>query len=810
MSTESLEHSRDTITYPSEKIFTIPEIKSDIYASMYDRISTLTLQKIQEWKNMPVNTDQILKNMIFVYFGSIIRMNPKSLGLPEKMMLPWWAKEWKDIPFFKTEDGISIQSIASGETKLVTTSIVLSKLKAYWEVMDLIFHTIKQQIWDTTQVKNIRFLDDDSEPFRMGFSAKKDNKLATYGKTYTSVLEVQYKNGDKKLINVLDDYRVITSPKTAKERTTLAKIQQERKELKDAMNREPLFWGSLSYEYVLVWWAVGVLAGMRIVKSIRYRMPNGIMAGLIPEKPIQWTREQVTGMIAKEMQASGFMHNSQTASWEDMMERSRRTIREKLPSMSVSEINSRTWLLIQASTWNDIQKNPEKYMSNTPYRDLMKKWMKWILSHWVLFPLDVLLASEVATYSNSSTVFSASSDLAAFYLWQKSLDVITKFVPGGTGRALKLLRFPAWIAATVYSNKLWKEALEGNKKKWQHMFQDGFGSMYTDWQSKTLNILWWWFVNFGLDQAQKDKKAWDQLYDVGTTPGVFRLFGKELFDMPEVTFFQHKINLATDPGDWLRGQPWRTIDDWNQQIANHLPHNTLQLVRSLVGRMERSIYPFTEIKMNELRVTKEELLMQTLNTLLSWGNDPSKWPIDVKGNILISVEKELKSWWKWESSMNKVTEVVYSQVPKLMIDNFFMEHYYPAQILFHQTHISIMVWELAKSISPRELQYIQSLQEKMQRNLPISEEWKWIKTPVLWTSSNKWIPSETNTFFQWLLNNTTEISAVLDINPNTKPIKTTVWEYFAYVLNFMLEQKRRKEFYNEVQKWNKKWVQWTI
>lgn len=98
--------------------------------------------------------------------------------------------------------------------------------------------------------------------------------------------------------------------------------------------------------------------------------------------------------------------------------------------MTVSELNSRTGLIIQASMWNDIQKNPEKYMSKTPYRDLMKKGMKGMLYHGILFPLDVLLASEVATYSNTSTVFSASSDLAAFYLGQKSIDIVAKFVPG--------------------------------------------------------------------------------------------------------------------------------------------------------------------------------------------------------------------------------------------------------------------------------------------------------------------------------------------------------------------------------------------
>ncbi len=810
MSTESPEHSRDALTYPSEKIFTLPEVKEDAYAHIFDRIVALEWRKLSEGIIPQIYNRETLKSIIYEYFGSVIRIQPRSLGLPDKVLLPSGEKSWKDIPLLKSSGEVSIESIVSGETRLLINGRALKNLQAYWETTELILHSLQRDFWDFSGIKNIRLLQDDTEAFRIGLKDTQNDKIAKHGKQVTSVLRVEYTDGREKLINLQDNYRAITSPKTEKDRTTLTKIQEERKELKDSMNREPLFGGSLSYEYAVIGGAALIWSAVRVVKSIRYRMESGRMMIITPVNPIQWTKEQITGLITKEMQSSGFLYNEQTLSWEDILEKTRNTIRKKLPWMSASELHARTWLLVQAAVWNDIQKNPEKYMSKTPYRDLMKKGVKWILNHGILFPLDVLLASEVATYSNASTVFSASSDLAAFYLGQKSVDLVSKLVPGGAGRSLKLLRFPAWIAATMYSNRLWKEALEGNKKKWQYIYQDGFGSIYTDGQSTTLNILWWGFVNFGLDQTQKDKKTWDQLYDVGTMPGVFNIFGNELFQVPEVNFFQHKIDLATDPGDWLRGQPGRTIDDWNTQIDKHLPHHTLRLIRSLVERMKESKHPFTPAKIRELNITKEDLLMQTLNTLLSGWNDPSKWPVDVKGNILLSVEKELKWWWKWESSMNKVTEVVYSQVPKLKIDRFFMEHYYPTQVLFHQTHIGSMIGELAKYISPKELQYIQSLQERMEKNLPLCEEWKWTKTEVLGMSSNKLIPSETNAIFQGLLDNKMSIKATLDINPKSKPVDTTVGEYFAYMLNFLLEQKRRKEFYNEVQKWNKKWVQWTL
>lgn len=813
MGAEFLEHSRNTPGYPSEKLFTLPEIKEDAYGHIYDRIVAIEFRKISEGMNTQRYMSEILQSTVYEYFGSLIRVKPTSLGLPEKLLLPTGEKLWKDLPLLKTSGEGSVESIALWETKILLNANALKSLRAYWEAVQLVLHTLQRDIWDLSRTKNIRLLTDDSEEFRMGLRDTKKDAVAKHWKRVTSVLRIEYFDWTEKLINIQDSYKVFSSPKTEKERAIFATIQQERKELKDAMNREPLFGGSLSYEYAIVWGvavAWSLLGAVRVVKSIRYRWEDGHMVDIKPKRTIQWSKEQIMWMIAKEMETWGNMYNANTMRWENALEKAKKALLKRLPEMSVLEMNARTWLWIHPSRWDAIRANPENYMSKISYGDLTKKWLKWILNHGILFPLDVLLASEVATYSNSATVFSASSDLAAFYLGQKSIDLVSKLIPGGAWRAMKLARFPAWIVATMYSSQLWKEALEWNKKKWQYLAHDGFGSMYTDGQSVTGNMVWGGFLNFALDQAQKGKKAGEQLYDIGTTPWVFRVFGKELFEIPEVTFFQHKINLATDPGDWLRGQPWRTVDDWNTQIDNHLPHSSLRLVRALVERMNQAKYPFSSEKLKEAGVTKEEMLLQVLNVALSGGNDPSKWSVDVKWNILLSVERELKWWWKWESSMNKVMEVVYSQVSKLKIDGFFVEHYYPTQVLFHQSHIGVMMEELAKHVTSKELTYIQSIQKRMEKNEPLFTPPKLTEKDVLWTKSREWIPSGENVLFQRLLENTTPIQAVLDINPKSKPVSTTVWEYFAYMLNILLEQKRRKEFYSEIQKWNKKWVQWTL
>ena len=812
MSIENPEHPNNPWVLPSEKIFTLPEIKEAAYSSILDRIIALEKRKIQA--NIPpdVYKNDLLKAYLYWFFGVLISEKPGSLGLPEKILLPGWEKSWKDIPLEKSSWTISIESIALGETRLLMNGQSLLNLKKYWETLESMKIFTEREIGDISKVKKIQLVQDDTEPFRIWLTWDKSDSIAKHGKRVTNILKIEYSDGSEKLINLLDQYRIMTSPKTERDRNTIAQIQKERKDLKESMNREPLFGWSVSYEYVLIggaWAVTSVLWAMRIIKSIRYRNQEWKMIDIQPSSNIQWTKERVIWLISKELESWGMIYNAKALSWENIFEKARRWLIEKLPQMTVSEMNARTGLGIHPSRWDAIKKNPETFLSQTPYRDVMRKWIKGILNHGILFPLDILLASEVATYSNSATVFSASSDLTAFYLGQKSLDVVWRLIPGGIWKMIKALKFPTGIASTIYANELWKGALEWNKKKWQYLFQNWFGSIYTDWQSTSLNILSGGFINYALDKIQEWKQIWEELHDVWTMAWVFSLFWNNL-DIPEVNFFQHKIDLATDPGDWLRGQPGRTIDDWNNQIDNHLPHNTLRLIRSLVERMENGVYPFTAEKIKESKTGKNDLLMQTLNTVLSGWNDPSKWSIDVKWNILLAVEKELKEWWKWERSMNKITEVVYTQIPKLKIDSFFMESYYPTQILFHQTHIATMMQELGKYISKKELIFIQTIQDKMEKNQPICDEWKWIKTEVLWISSNKWIPSETNTIFQWLLENDMPMKAVLDINPKSKPIVTTVWEYFTYMLNFLLEQRRRKEFFNQIQSGNKSWVHWTI
>lgn len=66
----------------------------------------------------------------------------------------------------------------------------------------------------------------------------------------TSLLRVEFKDGSIKVIDLAESYRIITSPKTKSQRDMVYKLENDRKILRESMNRETLFDGSVSFEYV--------------------------------------------------------------------------------------------------------------------------------------------------------------------------------------------------------------------------------------------------------------------------------------------------------------------------------------------------------------------------------------------------------------------------------------------------------------------------------------------------------------------------------------------------------------------------------
>jgi hypothetical protein len=60
--------------------------------------------------------------------------------------------------------------------------------------------------------------------------------------------------------------------------------------------------------------------------------------------------------------------------------------------------------------------------------------------------------------------------------------------------------------------------------------------------------------------------------------------------------------------------------------------------------------------------------------------------------------------------------------------------------------------------------------------------------------------------YQALLSDKTPVN----VNFAGKEVSLERWQAFAEFLNIVLEYKREREFLEELKKWNKKWVEWSV
>jgi hypothetical protein len=817
--------------YPDAKIFTHPDVKMRLYPNISSRLISVTIEN--EFK--PISDIEFSKKIYWVYifefFWTLVSAKPDSLWLPAWIFLPkQWMTAWRDIPFRKTPWKISIESIVLWETPLFDINS-LQKLKKYWEVVNLVSLSVEKQIWSFANIQSMRIIQDDLQKMDnrkivsswwRAIERKDNNGILAFpeiklegvsdGKMMTSLLRVEFKDGSMKVIDLAESYRIITSPKTKSQRDMVYKLENDRKILRESMNRETFFDGSISFEYVL-WTGVGVLGWViwtqKIVKSIRVKSEWRTVE-IVPSEILQGNDTRIKGIIGKEIESQGFAYDPHKKTWINVWELAKASFLKKLPKLTPSEIYARTGYPVPPHELVEFQKNAPKILSEKTPKSLLKNLIwKGVAS--LLVPMDILLASEFSTHSNIVTWLSAATDMATFLAGYKVADSIGH-MPWVVGKVGKLSKIPLGMAGTVYADQVWKTYLQWSKKTWQYNFSNDIWSQYTDGQSIVGNMVWGGFITSGLDYVQRNKWTGEHIYDIGIPKLRFPLFGKKFLNLPEVTIFQGRINLATDPWEWFRGQPWRTVDQWNDQVINHLPYQIMKSVEVLYGKMIHWQYPFTKEEMIEKKVTtKDQMFTLVLNETLSWWDTPSGWFGDVKANIISLVQRELINSSKMRASLNmdSIARWIYAQVPKMEIDKYFVQYYYPLQIEFHQSRISSYLFQIQRSIAPKEFAYLLTIQSRMEKNQPLCDPGKKVQWDF-WKTSYKWIRSETNLLYQWLLDNKKHIQIDFDQDGRTPPQDMEIGEAVAYILDEMLSQKRRKEFYNEIQNGNKKGVKWTI
>ena len=829
----SLEHTSEgslTSAYPSEKIFTLPEIKSEIYCRIYDTTVELIRRRWSDKLTEEAYTHALTSVIVSAYFWVVLDM---------KSDVSWISQIQKDP----------------------------KRLEEYKKLIVTIRSLVGARMGDLSGVKSVRLIQDGDEEFRLALKGDPTNKLAKAGKSMTHMLRVEKKNGVIEMINLLDIYKLLTSPKSEQERKQLETAQKERKELQEVMKQEPLLGGSISYEYIL-WAGLATYGTVRTVQKIRYRNESWKMEEVVPSEKLEWTPDQIERTVSKTLAQEGINFDPVTGKGFRIFDRALESLARKLPTMSAGDymaitgesVDVKRWDVIRQQLWEDFARKYKTVWTdiisvNTKMegKEFRKNLAKWVWKKWVLVPIDILLASEVWAYANSATMISASSDLSAFYIGMKiaaplgktmrKLPVVGKYIgplleSGGWAMAVGL-----W--ATIGKNIVWDHWLDGNVQKWQYLHTNSTWSLHSDGQSTTLHGLTGLWLPEIWDAANSKLQDTEAPPDIWVPRGSASVWKYHLFDIPEVNFFQGRIDYATDPGDWLRGGRTRTVDDWNRQIGGypdkdgkyiewHMHITAMRIIRGIIEKYQKWLYPFWEIipkltwneDVRDIKIAKEKatlerekILQIALNEALSGGNEPDKWFLDIKWLIVRKVISESKSW-RWDQSYRDIWDVVKMQTSKLRIDEFFMTSYMPTLLAFHEHEIGELKKELYKHIKPEEHKFIDSILGKMVQGQPLFAPWKWEKTVVLWMSSNKWIESNEGRIYRELLENEKNPPSIQRIFTqvfwSTWPKEVSVSKLFSVLLNKFLEQKRRIEFLTEIQpkanggKWNKSWVQWTL
>jgi hypothetical protein len=740
------------------------------------------------------------------------------------------------------------------------------RLGEYKQLMTTIRSLVGARMGDLSGVKSVRLIQDGDEEFRLALKGDPTNKLAKAGKSMTHMLRVEKKNGVIEMINLLDIYKLLTSPKSEQERKQLETAQKERKELQEVMRQEPLLGGSISYEYIL-WAGLATYGTVRTVQKIRYRNESWKMEEVVPSEKLEWTPDQIQRTVSKTLAQEGINFDPVTGKGFRIFDRALESLARKLPTMSAGDymaitgesVDVKRWDVIRQQLWEDFARKYKTVWTDiisvntkTDGKEFRKNLAKWVWRKWVLVPIDILLASEVWAYANSATMISASSDLSAFYIGMKmasplgkatrKLPVVGKYIgplleSGGWAMAAGLWAMAAGLWATIGKNQVWDLWLDGNVKKWKYLHTNSTWSLYSDGQSTTLHGLTGLWLPEIWDVANNSLEDTETPPDIWIPRGSVSIRKYHFFDILEVNFFQGRIDYATDPGDWMRGGRFRTIEGWNRQIGWyfdpdgkyvewHMHITAMRIIRWVVDKYQKWEHPFTEKNIasevpgeKNKENAKELLYGRILWEALSGGNEPDKWFLDIKWLIVRKVISESKSW-RWEQSYIDIWDVVKMQTSKLRIDEFFMTSYMPTLLAFHEHEIGELKKELYKHIKPEEHKFIDSILGKMVQGQPLFAQWKWEKTVVLWMSSNKWIESNEGRTYRELLENEKNPPSIQRIFTqvfwSTWPKEVSVSKLFSVLLNKFLEQKRRIEFLTEIQpkanggKWNKQWVQWTL
>jgi hypothetical protein len=629
--------------------------------------------------------------------------------------------------------------------------------------------------------------------------------------------------------NLIEGWNNILLPRP---RTDIIRTETRKglESLEKEVNTESLFDGSiiLTYLPVTITTAVSVHSlwtlstwikrwGEFIISKVTIRnMTTGKMETIPLSEIYKWTKESIRSSLIKILEKHGYIHSPAEKWFFSPEERALQETKKSLGKMSYDEFRrQQPGTALSKSEFDQAKELLLTKMESLPAGkswgarvDALIKILGRNIGELIFFPV---FFSHFSKYQDTSTFLQWASEIALFTTGNKLVTGTRIGAKLPIPFYMKPIAGMAMWGAFVLGGKEAATLLEMNRKKWQYMFDDGLGSLYSDGKSTS----WHLAANLGVfniaEYLDLFNKWWQKLADLAGSKsedldiGIPRIemptpFGKYMGRIPEMNLFQSTVNLGTNPWDWMRSAMGRDVDDWNKKVL--LYEEKLQrVVEDIVRKYLRneSMFGSTE-KIRESGGKENLLKIELLDILSAWGAGSA---FDgEKGRLIEGITAYAQSLDKNRPNFATIHEIIRNRTRQMIIDDFFIESRSQASLKRVESFPAFIPMI---TTDPKKQTYIQTLLDRMIQGKPIVAGGKWEKTEVLGMSSNKWIASEENILFQGLLGDTNIVEVTF---PGFRG-KTTVGNAFSLYLEMILEHKREQEFLTEIKKWNKKWVVWT-
>lgn len=621
----------------------------------------------------------------------------------------------------------------------------------------------------------------------------RDN-LDTIQITENAIMKLSLKDGKIITLNLIDEWNKFREPIANRE--IIEQSQKEQKELQENISRDSFLGGSVIYEYseYIGGAAVGIPVSYITYKAweklyqlstVVVETPDGKQK-IEFQNPYYWTKKELKSCLNQILESYWFEYDPAQ----------KKIISPAKEFIQKAQENFRTITYEEAKKSNLIDTNKIKTEAEfeklklqaiekaEPIFEKIKSWKLplrgWIWALEKIFPTTLWEAFFWPVFFHKAkkeetpmSLIEAWIEMWAFHigakLWSKAWPGWTKAIFSLAGGALSV----------IWTHYFKDEVLEVTRKKWQYFDKSNyspekswlyhvFGLGINEASDFIQNTYQWTRKFFGLKETE-----WFDIWISKTDVNV--PFYWHLFQIPEITYYQRKVNLGTSAQDWLRNAGFRDIDDWNHHVDNLKTPLTGEIYE-LVGEYYRNEWIFKYPEEIENAWWKKKLLEIELEKIIKkdGSSEIFRWQIEKIKKVVLSEVDNLNSS---QTQSTEINEVINLAVDSMKINNLSLSNY---QLSIAMTEAKISNWINDLPISDDEKKFLQSLPAKMESNSELFDN------------------EEQKEMYDNLLDS--------EVDYNGKELGLII----AYILDDMAKNNQEKYFIKQLQSWNNKWYEWSF